>query len=356
MPPKAKKPDKSAQKAKAKQAEDKTFGLKNKNKSSKVQKYVQQVQQAATQTNRKNQSADNQPTKKELELKKKEEIAEIFKPVQVAQKVPFGVDPKSVLCQFFKAGICTKGKNCKFSHDLNVDKKSAKIDLYTDIRSQGTEGQEESMENWDQAKLEDVISKKHSKQPPTDIVCKYFIQAVEDKKYGWFWQCPNGADCKYKHALPPGFVLKEQQKKKKADEPVQTLEEWIEEQRASLPKENTPVTLESFQKWKQDRMLRKQKEQDEQQRQREQAIKAGKSIGASGRELFTYNPNLLQDDDDVLDFDYNQREESDNEEEIEKANGVEVDESAFLEEDLEDLDMGDEDEEDDEDQGQSSKA
>jgi hypothetical protein len=38
----------------------------------------------------------------------KKEAADLFKPVQV-QKVPFGVDPKTVLCQFFKAGNCEKG-------------------------------------------------------------------------------------------------------------------------------------------------------------------------------------------------------------------------------------------------------
>ena len=27
-----------------------------------------------------------------------------------------------------------------------------------------------------------------------------------------FWQCPNGKECKYRHALPPGFVLKSQMK------------------------------------------------------------------------------------------------------------------------------------------------
>ena len=42
MPPKVSKKAESAAKKKA--VEDKTFGLKNKNKSSKVNKYVQQVQ------------------------------------------------------------------------------------------------------------------------------------------------------------------------------------------------------------------------------------------------------------------------------------------------------------------------
>jgi hypothetical protein len=58
MPPKkannANAGGKAAQKAKQKVVEDKTFGLKNKNKSAKVQKYVQQVQsQATTSTARK---------------------------------------------------------------------------------------------------------------------------------------------------------------------------------------------------------------------------------------------------------------------------------------------------------------
>ena len=36
---------------------------------------------------------------------------------------------------------------------------------------------------------------------------------------GFFWTCPNGGQaCKYRHALPPGFVLKSQRKKDEAAE------------------------------------------------------------------------------------------------------------------------------------------
>lgn len=48
-----------------------------------------------------------------------------------------GVDPKSILCEFFKAGQCTKGFKCKFSHDLNVQRKGEKIDIYSDKRDGG---------------------------------------------------------------------------------------------------------------------------------------------------------------------------------------------------------------------------
>lgn len=35
-------------------------------------------------------------------------------------------------------------------------------------------------------------------------VCKFFLEAVETNKYGWFWSCPTGDGCIYRHCLPPG--------------------------------------------------------------------------------------------------------------------------------------------------------
>lgn len=67
------------------------------------------------------------------EEKRKKEEAQLLKPVQT-QKVPLGVDPKTILCAFFKAGQCEKGAKCKFSHDLNVGRKVEKKNLYEDGR------------------------------------------------------------------------------------------------------------------------------------------------------------------------------------------------------------------------------
>jgi hypothetical protein len=36
-----------------------------------------------------------------------------------------------MVCEYFRAGQCTKGSKCKFSHDLAVERKGAKIDLFT---------------------------------------------------------------------------------------------------------------------------------------------------------------------------------------------------------------------------------
>src|SRR6202043_1352142 len=76
--------------------------------------------------------------KLEEEKRQKEEAA-LFKPVQT-QKVPFGVDPKTVLCTFFKSGHCDKGTKCKFSHDLNVGRKVEKKNLYEDSREEKLAG------------------------------------------------------------------------------------------------------------------------------------------------------------------------------------------------------------------------
>ena len=48
-----------------------------------------------------------------------------------------GVDPKSIVCEFYKVGQCAKGFKCKFSHDLNVQRKGEKIDIYSDKRDTG---------------------------------------------------------------------------------------------------------------------------------------------------------------------------------------------------------------------------
>ncbi len=45
-----------------------------------------------------------------------------------------GVDPKSIVCEFFRHGQCAKGFKCKFSHDLSVERKGEKIDIYSDQR------------------------------------------------------------------------------------------------------------------------------------------------------------------------------------------------------------------------------
>lgn len=208
MPPKAKGNDPPKKRP---TVDDKTFGMKNKKGGSAKRQIAQLQAQAKSnktpEEKRKEAEKEQREKEKAAAEKAKLEAAELFKPVQT-QKVPFGVDPKTVLCQFFKQGHCEKGRKCKFSHDLDVVKKTAKRDLYQDTReAEQAEKEKDNMDDWDEEKLRNVVLSKHGNpRTTTDKVCKFFIAAVEDGKYGWFWTCPNGGDkCMYRHSLPAGY-------------------------------------------------------------------------------------------------------------------------------------------------------
>lgn len=75
------------------------------------------------------------------------------------------------------------------------------------------------------------------------------MEAVEKSKYGWFWQCPTGESCIYRHALPAGFVLKKDKKKDEKKSDI-SLEDLIEKERAALGVNQTRITLDTFLAWK----------------------------------------------------------------------------------------------------------
>ncbi|XVF23700.1 hypothetical protein REPUB_Repub13aG0062300 [Reevesia pubescens] len=286
MPPKQQPKPKADLAKKQKVVEDKTFGLKNKNKSKNVQKYVQNLQQSVQPKLDPSKVAAKK--KKEEEKAREKELNDLFKIAVTQPKVPVGVDPKSIVCEFFKAGQCTKGFKCKFSHDLNVQRKGEKIDIYSDKRDQ------ETMEDWDQEMLEKVVESKkteYNQNKPTEIVCKYFLEAVEKKQYGWFWVCPNGGkDCHYRHALPPGYVLKSQMKALLEEESDKIpIEEEIENQRSKVTA-STPMTTELFMQWK-----TKKTEEREASLAAQRADRA-KNDRMSGRELFLLDASLFVDD------------------------------------------------------------
>ncbi|KAJ3356789.1 hypothetical protein HDU91_005503, partial [Kappamyces sp. JEL0680] len=174
---------------------------------------------------------------------------------------------------------------------------------------------DDTMENWDQAQLENAINEQEKGRVnlnrATDIVCKFFLEAIESSKYGWFWECPNGKDCKYRHALPPGFVLKkketeEERKEREAREKANqiTIEDFLEKERHALGPDTTPVTAESFAKWKAERV---QKRVDLENATRKakleamQKMKQGmKNTGMtfSGRDMFEFNPDWAEDKND----------------------------------------------------------
>lgn len=302
--------------------DDKAFGLKNK-KGGKQALNVDRLRAEAARAGRTNAEI-------RLDEKKKAEAAEIRrqkkqnggltdaevllgKSVVDAPKVAFdpNVDPKTIVCAFYKKGTCKKkGNKCKFSHDLSLDtgKGAGKRNMYIDPREADT------MDKWDQDKLELVVSQKDFHRPnATKIVCKYFIDSIEDKKYGWFWKCPNGKDCLYQHKLPPGFVLKCDIVEVKSDEVELDMYEKIDLERSKLDTtKGTPITEKTFKVWKEKQRLQKIKDAALLDKQEKLAgkNKARAAHGMSGRQLFALDPSLFEDDADAAaDGDYEAEEE-----------------------------------------------
>ena len=61
------------------------------------------------------------------------------------------------------------------------------------------------MDEWDQEKLESVVKQKHGAEKPsnqTEIICKFFLEAVEKKQYGWCaGPCCQSARLKHRHSF-----------------------------------------------------------------------------------------------------------------------------------------------------------
>lgn len=267
---------KTEKKQKEKTISDSTFGLKNKNKSTTVQNFIKGV---ANQVKNGNKSAQIQ-IDAEFEMKKNKKreeeeaalLAALYKTVETVKKATDEEkDPKTMLCAYFKQGLCQKGKKCKFSHDLDIEKKSEEIDIFTDQRMQIFDNADEDMKNWDEKTLTEVVKTqegKYKSQKPTEIICKFFLEAVENRRYGWKWVCPNGMSCIYRHCLPPNYVLKRDAYIFKKDDDI-ILEEVLEEERAKITSEKgTPITKEKFLKWKEDKKKKKEEDLEKKKKRR----------------------------------------------------------------------------------------
>lgn len=145
------------------------------------------------------------------------------------------------------------------------------------------------------------------------------MDAVEKSKYGWFWECPNGEKCIYRHALPMGYVLKKDKKKEEKRSEL-SLEDLIERERAALGIHQTKITLDTFLAWKRRKINEKKDRLVKDEEKKLKDFKAGRQLGLSGREMFSFNPELANDGDiedgDVA-FDNYDRSDNEDENEIE---------------------------------------
>jgi hypothetical protein len=318
---------------------DKTFGMKNKKKSQKLNKMIRGIaaQNKGGYEAIQSEKFNERKRQKAIEEEKKL-LANVFANSysggkQVVQKKGKG----KPICQFFKAGLCTKGRKCKFSHDLETEavepQTNDKINLFKDQREE-IFGNEDGIEDWDQKKLEEAVNfnarKYQSSHNQTAIVCKFFLNAVEKMRYGWFWKCPNGFKCKFRHALPQGFKFEPKvvpgQKKSKVDTELLLIQE-IDAARDKLVSDKcTPVTKELFMKWVKKRREKKQKEREERIKKfmKDRGIKVKKMV--TGKQLFEKNSSIFKDAEGAI-----------SKKEIKKKEEVQVDEDVFGDDEIPDF-------------------
>lgn len=231
---------------------------------------------------------------------------------------------KKVLCPQFKAGGCLKGDECGYSHDINIEYNMGQADIYTDLRDFKTSDETD--------KINKIAAEKEGKrgQVRSKIVCKFFLEAVRKRKYGWKWECPNGDACHYQHCLPEGFVIDENKSNAQEEMTIEeyvNLEERIDEERAIVAENGTKVTEDTFLAWKKRRMLAKEKEMSENKNKKAKKVK-------TGLELFTDKTFKIEDDGEY---------ESADKEEKEEKQEVKIDEEAFMDEGgLDELELDDE--------------
>ena len=281
MPPKGGK--NAIQEKVSKKVDDKTFGMKNK-KGSKAQQYVAQMKAVAT----------GRDTGAEMREKKE---AERRQQMAAMDSVLFA-EAKTK-----KEKLREKENKIKAAAAAACEEKGKK-DMYVDLREQKRQEEEakkqEGMEDWDQEQLLEAVNQKQKGQRvQTEIVCKHFLDAIEKKTYGWFWECPNGGDkCQYRHCLPAGYVLKSEAAEQKKKEGI-PIEEQIEERRLEL-KTRTPVTLDRLKEWlAKKKEAAAEKEAKEAEAQKKEYAKTKKTNGLSGRALFMMDATLFEDDDEA---------------------------------------------------------
>jgi hypothetical protein len=201
---------------------------------------------------------------------------------------------------------------------------------------------------------------KRSKLPKTEIVCKFFIDAVKKKVYGWKWECPNGDDCHYRHCLPKDYIIKALNPNQQEDmtfEEFQDLELKVDAERDRVALNGTKVTEDTFNAWIERR--KKEKEKYGNTDKKAELLKKLKT----GKELFLDNKNNYQDDDNADDELYeNQNNDLEDltknlqnelwgktDEDENKKEDVKVDEELFKDEceDLDNIDLDEEEKNDD---------
>lgn len=294
MPPKG--VDKAKQAAKEKIAVDKTFGLKNKNKSKVVQKYIKSI----------HQNAQGAPKggKEEAARKEKEQKAN-------------DVQKTALMNSLFNMGTDKKGRQFdpiakKQAKQAEEEAVAAGKKLKEELRKEIIEGIANTIRltNPKGIRMSELgghqiilaLKEKHAEHFK-NLSLLLFIKA-NDKV---FWVDDT-------ESSNPTIRCQEDVDAEVAPD-ERPIEEIIEERRRALPPGGIPVTLVTFKAWKEKREAERLAKVEE---GRKTDPKSGQKglVGLSGRDLFTYDASLFVDDDDAVSAEeYEEREEVDDDDE-----------------------------------------
>lgn len=293
MPPKG--VDKAKQKEKEKIAIDKTFGMKNKNKSKVVQKYIKSITNNACGAPKggKEEQQRQEKDAKQKDLQKAALMNSLFNMSTDKKGRAFDAAAKKKAKQQEEEALAAGKK-------LNDELRKAIIEgIANTIRLTNPKGIR--MSELGGHAIITALKDKHA-DTFKNLSLLLFIKANEKV----FWvddaessnpmlRCQEDVDAEIAPDERP-------------------IEEIIEERRAALPPGGTPVTLETFKAWKErkeaERLAQAEAETKELQK------KGGhKGAGLSGRDLFTFDASLFVDDQEAAAADeYDDRSEVDEEE------------------------------------------
>ncbi|CAK8989438.1 unnamed protein product [Durusdinium trenchii] len=310
MPPKAAGGvDKAKQKEREKIAIDKTFGLKNKNKSKVVQKYIKSITNNAAGAPKGGKEAAEREAKeaKQKELQKAALMNSLFNMATDKKGRAFDPVAKKKAKQAEEDAIAS-GK--KLKDDV---KKEIIEGVANTIRLTNPKTGIRMSEIGGHAIIQ-ALKTKH--QEAFKILQLLLFIKANDKV---FWvDDPESSN-------PMIRCLEDVEAEVAPDE--RPIEEIIEEKRAALPPGGTPVTLETFQAWKERREAERLEKVEQDRLENIKKAGGGKGLaGMSGRDLFTYDASLFKDEEGAVSADeYDEREEDPPEDEDEgdgKTKGV----------------------------------
>lgn len=248
MAPKEQKSKKAIKEKQNRAIEDATFGLKNKNKSKKVQGFVDNVNRGVkNSTLGKEQLRAKEAKEKQRLLKKEEEAQERL--AAARGEGAFVEDDKPSRPEETKEEMAAR---------LGVD-----LEVLTDELMEAIREMELS---------DDDSSDEEEEQEDTEILVE-LEEEDETNEVG-------GDEVFYER----------------------TIEDIIEEQRATLAAaglKGTPVTESSFKLWKEKKKVKRQLELEERVKAEQGKKKGGKGLSVlSGKELFNFDNSLFKDDAD----------------------------------------------------------